>query len=166
MGNIVTVLKVVIIGIFIVSGMFVIFGDPVRFENFQPFAPNDIIGIVSAMGLTFIAFEGYEIIVQAGEEVKDPRKNIPRAVFLSLAIVVPIYMLVAFVVIGAVDPPEGRLIHEWLGDLGEIGIARAADQFMPLGLFLIMVGGLLSTMSALERDNVFINEGVLCDGAG
>ena len=149
-GNIVTVLKVVIIGIFIVSGMFVIFGDPTRFENFQPFAPNEIIGIVSAMGLTFIAFEGYEIIVQAGEEVKEPRKNIPRAVFLSLAIVVPIYMLVAFVVIGAVDPPEGRLIHEWLGDLGEIGIARAADQFMPLGLFLIMVGGLLSTMSALN----------------
>ncbi|MCY4064376.1 MAG: amino acid permease [Chloroflexi bacterium] len=149
-GNIVTVLKVVIIGIFIVSGMFVIFGDPARFQNFQPFAPNDIIGIVSAMGLTFIAFEGYEIIVQAGEEVKDPRRNIPRAVFLSLAIVVPIYMLVAFVVIGAVDPPEGRLIHEWLGDLGEIGIARAADQFMPLGLFLIMVGGLLSTMSALN----------------
>lgn len=149
-GNIVTVLKVVIIGVFIVSGMFVIFGDPTRFENFQPFAPNDIIGIVSAMGLTFIAFEGYEIIVQAGEEVKEPRKNIPRAVFLSLAIVVPIYMLVAFVVIGAVDPPEGRLIHEWLGDLGEIGIARAADQFMPLGLFLIMVGGLLSTMSALN----------------
>jgi amino acid transporter/nucleotide-binding universal stress UspA family protein len=149
-GNIVTVLKVVIIGIFIVSGMFVIFGDPVRFENFQPFAPNDFLGIVSAMGLTFIAFEGYEIIVQAGEEVKEPRKNIPRAVFLSLAIVVPIYMLVAFVVIGAVDPPEGRLIHEWLGDLGEIGIARAADQFMPLGLFLIMVGGLLSTMSALN----------------
>jgi len=149
-GNIVTVLKVVIIGVFIVSGMFVIFGDPARFENFQPFAPNDIIGIVSAMGLTFIAFEGYEIIVQAGEEVKDPRKNIPRAVFLSLAIVVPIYMLVAFVVIGAVDPPSGQPIHEWLGDLGEIGIARAADQFMPLGLFLIMVGGLLSTMSALN----------------
>ena len=149
-GNIVTVLKVIIIMIFIVSGLAVIFGEPARFESFQPFAPRDIIGIVSAMGLTFIAFEGYEIIVQAGEEVRDPRRNIPRAVFLSLAIVVPIYMLVAFVVIGAVDPPEGRFIHEWLGDLGEIGIARAATQFMPFGLFLIMVGGLLSTMSALN----------------
>ena len=149
-GNIVTVLKVVIISIFIVSGIFVIFGEPARFENFQPFAPRDIIGIVSAMGLTFIAFEGYEIIVQAGEEVREPRKNIPRAVFLSLAIVVPIYMLVAFVIIGAVDPPAGTPIHEWLGDLGEIGIARAAAQFMPFGTFLIMVGGLLSTMSALN----------------
>ena len=149
-GNIVTVLKVIIIGIFIVSGLFVVFGEPARLESFQPFDPNGIIGIVSAMGLTFIAFEGYEIIVQAGEEVRNPRKNIPRAVFLSLAIVVPIYMLVAFVIIGAVDPPEGVLIFEWLGELGEIGIARAAAQFMPFGTFLIMVGGLLSTMSALN----------------
>ena len=149
-GNIVTVLKVIIIGIFIVSGLFVIFGEPARVEAFQPFDPNGIIGIVSAMGLTFIAFEGYEIIVQAGEEVREPRKNIPRAVFLSLAIVVPIYMLVAVVIIGAVDPPEGVPIFEWLGELGEIGIARAAAQFMPFGTFLIMVGGLLSTMSALN----------------
>ncbi len=149
-GNIVTVLKVIIIGIFIVSGLLVIFGEPARLEAFQPFDPNGIIGIVSAMGLTFIAFEGYEIIVQAGEEVREPRKNIPRAVFLSLAIVVPIYMLVAVVIIGAVDPPEGVPIFEWLGDLGEIGIARAAAQFMPFGTFLIMIGGLLSTMSALN----------------
>ena len=149
-GNIVTVLKVIIIMIFIVSGLLVIFGDPINFEKFENFAPNNLIGIVSAMGLTFIAFEGYEIIVQAGEEVRDPRRNIPRAVFLSLAIVVPIYMLVAFVIIGAVEPPEGTVIYEWLGNLGEIGIARAAAQFMPFGTFLIMLGALLSTMSALN----------------
>ena len=141
-----------------------VFGEPARLESFQPFDPNGIIGIVSAMGLTFIAFEGYEIIVQAGEEVREPRKNIPRAVFLSLAIVVPIYMLVAFVIIGAVDPPEGVPIFEWLGDLGEIGIARAAAQFMPFGTFLIMVGGLLSTMSALKRHDLFVNARELCHG--
>ncbi|MBZ0299716.1 MAG: amino acid permease, partial [Anaerolineae bacterium] len=149
-GNIVTVLKIIIILIFIVSGLFVIFGEPSNFAKFNNFAPEGIIGIVSAMGLTFIAFEGYEIIVQAGEEVREPRKNIPRAVFLSLAIVVPIYMLVAFVIIGAVEAPEGTAIYEWLGHLGEVGIARAAAQFMPLGTLLIMVGGLLSTMSALN----------------
>ncbi len=149
-GNIVTVLKVIIILIFIISGLFVIFGEPLHFEKFRNFAPEGIIGIVSAMGLTFIAFEGYEIIVQAGEEVRDPRRNIPRAVFLSLAIVVPIYMLVAFVIIGAVEPPEGVVIYEWLGELGEIGIARAAEQFMPFGTFLIMLGAILSTMSALN----------------
>lgn len=149
-GNVVTVLKIIIISIFIISGLFAIFGDPVSFDNFDNFAPEGIIGIVSAMGLTFIAFEGYEIIVQAGEEVRNPRKNIPRAIFLSLAIVIPIYMLVAFVVIGAVQAPAGIPIYQWLGNLKEIGIARAAAQFMPFGTFLIMIGGLLSTMSALN----------------
>lgn len=149
-GNVVTVLKIIIISIFIISGLYVIFGEPANFDKFDNFAPEGIIGIVSAMGLTYIAFEGYEIIVQAGEEVRDPRKNIPRAVFLSLAIVIPIYMLVAFVVIGAVKAPQGIPIYEWLGDLKEIGIARAASQFMPFGTFLIMLGGLLSTMSALN----------------
>jgi amino acid transporter/nucleotide-binding universal stress UspA family protein len=149
-GNIVTVLKVIIIMIFIISGLFVIIGEPINFAKFNNFAPEGLIGIVSAMGLTFIAFEGYEIIVQAGEEVKDPRKNIPRAIFLSLAIVVPIYMLVSFVIIGAVEAPDGVAIHEWLGNLKEVGIARAAAQFMPFGTFLIMIGGLLSTMSALN----------------
>jgi amino acid transporter len=66
--------------------------------------PTGIAGLVAAMGLTFIAFECYEIIVQTGEEVKNPRRNIPRAIFISLAIVVTLYCLVAFVSIGAISP--------------------------------------------------------------
>ena len=46
-------------------------------SKFVDFVSNGIGGIVAAMGLTFIAFEGYEIIVQSGEEVKNPKKNIP-----------------------------------------------------------------------------------------
>jgi len=124
-------------------------------------------GIFSAMGLTFIAFEGYEIIVQAGEEVIDPRRTIPKAIFLSLAIVVPIYMLVAFVLVGASSP--AFLLHtlqelhmaapaaagqatSWqiLGSLGELGLAHAAAEFVPFGAYLILVGAMLSTMSALN----------------
>ena len=56
-----------------------------------------ITGIVAAMGLTFIAFEGYEVIVQTGEEVKNPKRNIPRAIFISLTAVVVLYCLIAFV---------------------------------------------------------------------
>ena len=49
---------------------------------------------VAPMGLTFIAFEGYEIIVQTGEESKE---NIPRAILYSLTAVVVLYCLIAFV---------------------------------------------------------------------
>jgi amino acid transporter len=56
-----------------------------------------ITGIVAAMGLTFIAFEGYEVIVQTGEEAKNPKRNIREAIFISLSAVVVLYCLIAFV---------------------------------------------------------------------
>ena len=95
-GNVITLAKILILAVFIVSVMAAIFRNPTYLEKFTPFATGGVTGVLTAMGLTFIAFEGYEIIVQAGEEVRNPKKNIPRAIFLSLAIVVPIYMLVAF----------------------------------------------------------------------
>ncbi|MDX1621274.1 MAG: amino acid permease, partial [Nitriliruptorales bacterium] len=103
-----------------------------------------------AMGITFIAFEGYEIIVQAGEEVKEPSKTIPRAIFKSLIIVIPIYALVAFTAIGAVDPEGGQPTWQFLGEAKELGLAEAAARFMPAGTIIILVGGLLSTISALN----------------
>jgi len=179
-GNIVTILKVIVIGIFCFFGLKFMFfpdwwfsfgeGGGMATSQLQPFIPDETgwLGILSAMGLTFIAFEGYEIIVQAGEEVKEPRKNIPKAVFWSLAIVVPIYMLVAFVLVGAsqsellisalhtigADVPAQLTaeVANWkiLRHVGELGLARAAAQFVPYGAVLILVGGVLSTMSALN----------------
>lgn len=149
-GNLVTVGKIFILGIFIVSGLVTIYQHPAYLDKFTPFAPEGITGVLTAMGLTFIAFEGYEIIVQAGEEVKNPKKNIPKAIFISLAIVVPIYMLVAFTAIGAVNPESTQPTWQWLAQHAELGLAEAARQFMPLGTTLLLIGGLFSTMSALN----------------
>jgi nucleotide-binding universal stress UspA family protein len=102
------------------------------------------------MGLTFIAFEGYEIIAQSGEEVINPRRNIPRAIFISIAIVVVIYVLVAFVAIGATTQTDGLPVWEYLAREKEIAIVRSAEEFMPLGGILILISGLASTMSALN----------------
>ncbi len=165
-GIVVTVIKVVILGVFVVFGIMATFSTPTwpqKFLSNPSFMPNGAIGIVGAMGFTYIAFEGYEIIVQSGEEVVDPGTNVPRAVFYSLAIVVPIYVLVAFAAIGGIDvtaraielaepiagaPPE----YTWqlLGEMGELGIIRAAGQFVPYGVPLLLVAGLTATMSALN----------------
>ncbi|MFC1661164.1 amino acid permease, partial [Gemmatimonadota bacterium] len=118
--------------------------------SFDPFFVKGWGGIFGAMGLTFIAFEGYEIIAQTSEEVEDPKRNIPRAVFLSLLIVIPIYLLVAVVAIGAVNPPAGTAITDYLAQGGETALVAAADQFFVGGAILILVGGLLSTVSALN----------------
>ncbi|MCG3179328.1 MAG: hypothetical protein BIFFINMI_01662 [Phycisphaerae bacterium] len=149
-GNIVTVAKVVILLIFIVSGLWAIIRHPHFMNKFTPFAPEGLGGVFGAMGLTFIAFEDYEIIVQAGEEVKDPRRNVPRAVIWSMVIVLPLYILVAFVALGASQPGTGAPTWQWLGTHAEVGLVEAARQFMPFGTALLLIGGLLSTMSALN----------------
>ncbi len=100
------------------------------------------------MGLTFIAFEGYEIIVQSGEEVKNPEKNIPRAVLVSLWVAVIIYIMVAFALIGAIQ--VGVPSWMYLGELAEFSMIRVADQIMAFGSVLIIAGGLVSTISAMN----------------
>jgi amino acid transporter len=79
-----------------------------------------------AMGLTFVAFEGYEIIAQCGEEVKDPKRTIPRAIFYAVGAVVPLYMLIAFVMLSAVQPTAGTPVWMYLGDHAELAVLEAA----------------------------------------
>ncbi len=153
-GNIVTIAKVIILGIFIILGFRAMILNPNLNVFTDNFLPNGLGGVFVAMGLTFIAFEGYEIIAQSGEEVKDPMRNIPRAIFISIAIVVVIYVLVAIVVIGAVHvpPAAGNIpVWEYLAQAREVAIVRAAEQFMGRwGGILILISGLASTMSALN----------------
>jgi len=104
------------------------------------------------MGLTFIAFEGYEIIAQSGEEVMNPKRNIPRAIFIALGVAVLIYVLVAFVAIGATQVPEGTGMTVWqyLGEKKEVAVVEAAGQFLPYGTVILLISALASTMSALN----------------
>ena len=163
---VVVVIKLVILGLFIIFGALATFSNPnwpAVFLSQPSFAPAGIAGIIGAMGFTFIAFEGYEIIVQSGEEVVNPGENVPKAVFYSLAIVIPVYVLVAFALIGGLNitpeileiagisrPPSQVYVWQVLQNLGELGLIRAAEQFLPYGALLLIVAGLASTTSALN----------------
>jgi basic amino acid/polyamine antiporter, APA family len=148
-GTIVTVVQLGTIFCLIVAGFWTMYNNPNPMANFADFMPTGIAGLVAAMGLTFIAFEGYEIIVQTGEEVKNPKRNIPRAIFISLAIVVTLYCLVAFVSIGAISL-EGIAAWTFIGEGGELGIMRAAEIFLPYGTLIVLGGGMVSTLAALN----------------
>jgi basic amino acid/polyamine antiporter, APA family len=148
-GTIVTIVQLGAILCLIAAGSWTMYNNPSPTTNFADFMPTGIGGLVAAMGLTFIAFEGYEIIVQTGEEVKNPKRNIPRAIFISLAIVVILYCLVAFVSIGAISP-EGIAAWRFIGEGGELGIMKAAEIFLPYGALIVLVGGMVSTLAALN----------------
>jgi len=148
-GNVVTLLKICILFLFVFLGTKIIVSEPSRFNHFFPFFSKGFLGILTAMGLTYIAFEGYEIIAQSGEEVKNPSKNIPKAIFLSILIVVPIYIFVAFVALGVVNPGE---MTPWafLAAKKEVAMVEAARSISVWGSAVLLIGGLLSTISALN----------------
>src|ERR687897_373986 len=153
LGIIVTVIQLGTIFALIGAGFLTMNNNSDWTSNFaRNFVPIGSGGIVAAMGLTFIAFEGYEIIVQTGEEVKNPKKNIPRAIFISLTLVVLLYCLVAFVSIGAISPQNTGGIPAWnfIGQYGDLGISKAAEIFLPYGSFIILAGGIVSSFAALN----------------
>jgi amino acid transporter/nucleotide-binding universal stress UspA family protein len=149
--NVLTVSKILVLGVFIVYGLGRILHEPGQMaESFSPFLPQGLGGVLVAMGLTFIAFEGYDLIATVAEEIKEPEKNIPRATFIALGITVTMYLLILFVSLAAVVPAEGSS-WQFLREYKETAIVRAAEDFMPaFGVAVIVFGGLLSTMSALN----------------
>ncbi|MEE2669613.1 MAG: amino acid permease [Gemmatimonadota bacterium] len=150
--NFLTLTKLGVLGIFIVFGLRRVFDAPDQaVESFSTFFPQGGGGVIVAMGLTFIAFEGYDLIATVAEEIREPEKNIPRATFISLGITMIMYLLILFVSLAAVAPPDGQPSWQFLGAFGETAIVRAAEGFMPaFGVAVIVFGGLLSTMSALN----------------
>ncbi len=78
-GNFVTLTKILILGFFVFFGIIAMTQTDAWHTRFTSgFMPNGFLGVFLAMGLTFIAFEGYEIIAQSGEEALNPKRNIPQ----------------------------------------------------------------------------------------
>ncbi|GAB3061943.1 amino acid permease [Intrasporangium mesophilum] len=70
-------------------------------DNFSNFAPFGLSGITSAAGIIFFSYIGLDAVSTAGEEVKDPHRNMPLAILIALVAVTAIYMLVTVVAVGA-----------------------------------------------------------------
>jgi amino acid transporter len=139
----ITIAKIVVLGIFSFFGIVRMIQEPALAGKFvTDFMPFGFGGVILAMGLTFVAFEGYEIIAQSGEEVKNPKKNIPRAIFLSIAVVVIVYVLV-FIVAYSITPDFGA------GD-PELAVIQAGGEVVAGGVVLMLFGGLMATTSALN----------------
>ncbi|RSN15934.1 amino acid permease [Nonomuraea sp. WAC 01424] len=69
--------------------------------NFTPFAPLGVAGITAAASQVFFSYIGFDAASTAGEEARNPKRDLPLAILLSLAIVTTVYVLVAVAAIGA-----------------------------------------------------------------
>jgi amino acid transporter/nucleotide-binding universal stress UspA family protein len=87
--------ETVVVLAYVAVGLFFI--DP---ANLKPFAPAGPSGIIATTGIVFVSFLGFEIIATVAGEVKDPSRNIPLTMLLSVALVTILYAFVMIVTTG------------------------------------------------------------------
>jgi APA family basic amino acid/polyamine antiporter len=125
-----------VIGVAIVALLaFGVAGLPhVHIEQFTPFLPYGVGGVAVATLLAFLAFGGFDMVAAAGEEIASPERNLPRAILLTLFVVLGLYLLVTFVALGTLpwnilgrsSAPLAAAATQFLGSTGRQLTAIAA----------------------------------------
>lgn len=94
--------------------------------------------------LIFVAYEGFELISNAAQDIKNPKRVIPRALYTSVLFTIVLYMLVAVVTVGLLSLTE-------IAKAADFALAQAAQEVWGgIGFDLIVVAALLSTASAIN----------------
>ena len=154
-NNIAVVIKVAIILIFIVAGLFFI-----KPKNYHPFLPYHMSGVIHGATIGFFAYLGFDCVSSSAAEVKNPKRNMPLGIIGTLGIVTLLYMGVAIVLTGRVkytrldvaNPVSYalQLVHQnWLAELLSIGAL--------IGMFTMMVAMIYSSsrlIYAIGRDGL------------
>lgn len=131
--------KVMILALF--TGIGIFFVRPV---NMLPVFDKNAASILMGAALIFVAYEGFELIPNAVNEMKDATRDLPRGVMISIIITIAIYILVAIVAVGNLTPAQ-------IARAKEYALAEAARPFLgQAGFTLIGLGALLSTASAIN----------------
>jgi amino acid transporter len=135
----IVIIKVSILILFAGVGLFFI--HP---ENLSPSNWGDIPHIFFGAGVLFIGYEGFGLITNAAGNMNNPQKSLPQALYISVFIVIAIYIAVSVTVVGNLSPKE-------IYSSGDYALALAAKPFLGnAGFKLIAIAALFSTASAIN----------------
>ncbi|HEY9299289.1 MAG TPA: APC family permease, partial [Phormidium sp.] len=145
---------------------FIIAGLPVLtsqgLTNFTPFfatpnqeSINPITSVLHASALMFVAYTGYGRIATLGEEVREPRKTIPKAIILTMIVTMLLYIVVAIVSVGSVGAETLSQAATTKAAPLEVAARRFAipgsSQIIAIGAITAMLGVLLNLILGLSR---------------
>jgi APA family basic amino acid/polyamine antiporter len=115
-------------------------------------------GVLQAAGLLFFAFAGYARVATLGEEVRDPKRTIPRAVLIALGITVTVYLVVGVAALVAAGPTAlarstAPLVTavEAAGSSAAVPVVRIGAALASLGALLALIAGIGRTCLAMAR---------------
>jgi basic amino acid/polyamine antiporter, APA family len=162
---------IIVLGTFIIDGLYNVFFTsridiPHTNEHFKPFLTHGAEGIITTAGFVFVSYLGLTQIASVAEEIKNPERNIPLGMLLSLIVTGLVYVLGVFVMVAVIEPSEfandlapattaAKKLFNWLpGNIGIYLITGAAmAAFASTGN-----AGLLSSSRypfAMGRDKLF-----------
>lgn len=124
-------------------------GDPVPARLGD--GATDPAGVLTAAGLIFFAFAGYARVATLGEEVRDPRRTIPRAIPLALGVVLLSYLVVAGMALAVLGPQR---LAGAVAPLAEVLLAAGApgvSWMVRVGAVVAVAGVLLSLIAGVGR---------------
>jgi basic amino acid/polyamine antiporter, APA family len=122
-----------------------------RTMNLQPFAPAGLRGTLQAAALLFFAFTGYARIATLAEEVRDPGRNIPLAIAITIGGAVLLYGAVALVAVGSIGTAAMAETAAPLYVAAQAFPARWVATVVAIGGITAMLGVILSQLLGLSR---------------
>ena len=136
----IVLIKLSILLVFILGGFMTI-----NWKMAEPgFDSNHISGLLNASIIFFLSYMGFGLITNASENIKNPTKNVPRAIIISILFVMLFYVLISVVTIGNLSLTD-------IIKAQENALAIAAKPFLGnFGFILITIGALFSISSALN----------------
>ncbi|WP_299270408.1 amino acid permease [Halorientalis sp.] len=136
--NVIVVILIGILTVFTIAGA--LRADPTNLPEASGYGPTMV-----TTGIIFVSYLGFVQITSVAEEIKNPGRNLPRAVIGSVLLVTAIYALVLIAMSAAV--PQGFIAAEQ--GAGNIVVVSAASELLgPLGAVAMLFGGLLATASS------------------
>ncbi len=96
-GNVMVLIKIVVIFLVLIVGVFYI-----DVENWSPFSPNGVGGVLKGVSAVFFAYIGFDAISTTAEECENPKRDLPKAMMWSIIVCTILYILIALVLTGMV----------------------------------------------------------------
>ena len=109
-SNLMVILKMIVVALVIIVGGYLVFSHgltpnwaPANDEGVKSFMPNGFGGVMAAVSGVFFAYIGFDAVSVLAEESKNPQRDLPRGMILSLVICTIVYILLTLVLTGAVN---------------------------------------------------------------
>jgi len=149
--------KIAVLVLFIVLGAFGWHTD-----NFAHFAPFGASGVFTAAGIIFFSYIGIDAVSTAGDEVKDPHRNMPLAIIISLVTVTALYIGVAVIAIAAqpmaafTDQEAGlaAILEKVTGSQWPADVLAAGAVVSIFSVTLVILYGQTRILFAMARDGM------------